>query len=285
MKLVLKNTAGISNARLNIVRKEVPCLDASWHYHAQYELIYLPQSSGIRFVGDNVSQFEPGDLVLIGPYLPHLWRNDIAASTAENPPKINTIIIKFTDDFIGTNTFAYPEFAGIQQLLEQSKFGISFGKCTRKKLHQLLCNIVNFSAAEQSIRLLGLLHQLSKSNDQQQLSTTDMRQYASEHSQRIDAVIKFISDNYANYISLEDVAEVACLTPNSFCRFFKKMTNKSFVRFLNEVRIRNASRLLVQQNLQVSDICYMVGYQSITNFNRQFKQIMGMTPISYRQSV
>jgi len=109
-----------------------------------------------------------------------------------------------------------------------------------------------------------------------------MRQYTTENSQRLDTVLKYISDNYASYINLNDVAEIACMTTNSFCRFFKKMTNKSFTRFLNEVRIRNASRLLVQDNLPVSDVCYMVGYKSIANFNKQFKQIMGTTPNGFR---
>ncbi|MEM9720379.1 MAG: AraC family transcriptional regulator, partial [Bacteroidota bacterium] len=103
-----------------------------------------------------------------------------------------------------------------------------------------------------------------------------------EHAHRIDTVLKFISDNYDSYLTLNDVADIACLTPNSFCRFFKRVTNKSFTQFLNEVRIRNAARLLVQKNLPISEICYMVGYRSITNFNRQFKEIIGNTPKQYR---
>ena len=112
-----------------------------------------------------------------------------------------------------------------------------------------------------------------------------MRQYATGTSQRLDAVIKYISDHYTSDISLQDVADIACLTTNSFCRFFKKMTNKSFTQFLNEIRIRNASRLLIQENLPVSEVSDMVGYNSITNFNRQFKQIMGCTPQAYRHAI
>lgn len=113
-----------------------------------------------------------------------------------------------------------------------------------------------------------------------------MRQYTAENSQQIDTAIKYISDNYSSYITLQDVSGIACMTTNSFCRFFKKMTNKSFTQFLNEVRVRNASRLLIQQeNLPVSEVGYAVGYKSITNFNRQFKQIMGSTPKGYTRTV
>ncbi len=141
--------------------------------------------------------------------------------------------------------------------------------------------IIELSPAEQSIRLLDLLNQLSLTKDKKILSSTDMRQYSSKNSERLDTVIKYISDNYINYIGLNDVADIACMTTNSFCRFFKKMTNKSFTQFLNEVRIRNATRLLVQENLPVSEVGYMVGYKSVTNFNRQFKQITGKTPKGY----
>lgn len=284
MKLILKNTDSFVNERLNITKKEIPCLDSSWHYHPQYELLYISQSNGIRFVGDSVSQFFPGDLVLVGPYLPHLWRND-ASYYSDDTNKVKTIVLKFTKDFIGDGTFNHPEFLEIHNLLEESKFGVSFGSSVGGDMHSELVNIIDLSPAEQSIKLLGLLNRLSITIDKNVLSSSDMRQYTTGNSQRLDEVIKYISDNYADYIGLQDVSDIACMTTNSFCRFFKKMTNKSFIRFLNEVRVRNASRLLVQNDIPVSEVCYMVGYKSITNFNRQFKEIMGSTPKGYRATI
>ena len=145
--------------------------------------------------------------------------------------------------------------------------------------------IIDLTPAQQCVKLLDILCRLSMTEEKCILSSSDMRQYTTDNSLRLDEVIKYISDNYANYIGLQDVADIACMTTNSFCRFFKKMTNKSFTRFLNEVRIRNASRLLVQNDFPVSEICYIVGYKSITNFNRQFKEIMGCTPKLYRQTL
>lgn len=282
MKLTLKNSDSSDNERLTIRKEEIPCMDSSWHYHPQYELLYISQSTGIRFVGDNVSPFVPGELVLVGPYLPHLWRNDPSYYSEVETIMVKTIVIKFQKNFIGEGTFNNPEFHEINHLLEQSSYGVSFGKKTSKKLNAELLGILDLSPAEQSIKLLDILCRLSLSVDKKMLSTTDMRQYTAEHSQRIDSILKYISDNYANEISLKDVSEVACMTTNSFCRFFKKTTNKSFTEFLNEIRVKNAARLLVQEDLPISDICVRVGYNSITNFYRQFVQIMGVTPKGYR---
>lgn len=285
MKLVLKNTGGIAQKRLHIVKNDLPCLDTVWHYHPEFELLYISQSSGSRFVGDNVASFSPGELVLVGPYLPHLWRNDTKYYEDGNYGKVQTIVLKFLRNFIGENTFDNPGFSAISQMLNRAKFGLCFNKEVSKEFHDDLIQIVDLTPTEQAIQLLHLLHRLSLKKDYTILSSTDMRQFTFEHSQRLDKVIKFISDNYAEPISLQDVSEIACMTTNSFCRFFKKKMNKPYTQFLNEVRIRNASRLLMQQDLPVMEICYKVGYSSITNFNKKFKEIMGCTPKKYRQSL
>ena len=285
MKLVLKSPESFVNERIHISCKERACLDTSWHYHPQYELLYVSKSSGIRFVGDSVSHFDVGDLVLVGSNLPHLWRNDASYYAEDSTKNVKTIVIKFLKDFLGEGTFNFPEFSSINQMLEEAKYGLYFKKNVSKKFHKELMEIVELSPANQSIKLLELLQKLSLVKSKEVLSSTDMRQYASEPSKRLDAVLKFISDNYASNIYLQDVADIACMTTNSFCRFFKKMTNKSFTQFLNEVRVRNASRLLLEDELSVTQVCYMVGYNSITNFYKQFKQIMGSTPNLYRQSI
>ena len=228
MKLVLKNTDSFVNERINIFKKEIPCLDSAWHYHPQYELLYVSKSTGIRFVGDSVAHFSPGDLVLVGAYLPHLWRNDVSYYSENEGIKVKTIVLKFLKNFIGEGTFENPEFAGIKHLLEESKYGICFGKEVSQKLHKELIKIVDLSPVEQSIKLLDILRRLSVTDDKKVLSSTDMRQYEAEYSHRLDSVLKYISDNYSNHISLSDVSDIACMTTNSFCRFFKKMTNKSF---------------------------------------------------------
>lgn len=285
MKLVRKKESGVVLNPLNITLKERPCLDSAWHYHPEYELLYITKSTGIRFVGDSVSQFQPGDLVLVGPYLPHLWRNDPDYYQTNYGAKVQTIVIKFYQDFLGPDFFSNPIFRQIKELLDASKYGVYFGQHIGKTLHHKLLNLVDHAPAFQAIKLLEILQLLAMVEDYQLLSSTDMRQRTSEDSGRLDAVLKYISDNYDQEINLADVSGIACMTTNSFCRFFKRHTNKSFTQFLNEVRIRNASRLLVQREASVSEISYSVGYKSITNFYRQFKLIMGSTPSEYRQAI
>ncbi|GAL82359.1 transcriptional regulator [Algibacter lectus] len=286
MKLVLKDSNCYINKRLTADERDIPCLDVAWHYHSQFELLYVTKSTGgIRFVGDSVAPFYPGELVLVGGYLPHLWRNDPEYYKDNNELRVKTIVIKFLKNFIGEDTFKNSAFSEINDLLDISKFGVSFGRSVSKKLHNELMEIPHLSPGEQSIKLLDVLYRLAKVEDKTLLSTSDMRQYTLDKPDRLDNVIRYISDNYAREISLTEISDIACMTTNSFCRFFKKMTNKSFTEFLNEVRIRNASRLLVQENLPISEICYAVGYKSIPNFNKQFKLIINCTPKEYRYSL
>ncbi|MBJ7881536.1 AraC family transcriptional regulator [Gelidibacter salicanalis] len=285
MKLVLKNADTNAYKKLSVSRRILPCLDVAWHYHPEFELIYITKSNGLRFVGDSVSAFQPGDLVLVGSYLPHLWRNDPSYYKEDSTEEVETIITKFTIDFLGNEIFKLPDFIEIKKLLDKSKFGICFGVETSLALHNEIVNLPNLSSVEQYIKILTILQKLSLTDDISILSSSDMRQSTTESSERIDTVLRYISDNYAANIGLDDIADVACMTTNSFCRFFKKTTNKSFTQFLNEVRIKNASRLLVQDDISVSSVCYAVGYNSITNFNKQFKQIMGVTPKSFREAI
>lgn len=287
MRLVLKRSEALLNKKLNVYKRVVPSFDAAWHYHKEIELLYISQSNGIRFVGDNVSPFFPGDLVLVGSHLPHLWRSDPSYYESKSTMKVKTIVTKFTKDFMGLDFFKNEEFYKVHKLLEASKFGLSFSKEVSDVLHDDIIKLPELSSVEQHISLLSILHKLSTVKDDYKstLSSSDMRQSISNGSGRIDNVLKFISDNYATNICLEDVANVACMTTNSFCRFFKKMTNKSFTQFLNEIRIRNASRILIQENLPVSEVCYLVGFNSMTYFNKQFKQIMGTTPKTYKVAI
>lgn len=287
MKLVLKKSDSVVEKKLNIYTRNVPCLDAVWHYHPEFELLYISKSNGIRFVGDSVAPFFAGDLVLVGSYIPHLWRNDPSYYKEDNTQSVNTIVTRFTNDFLGNEFFTKPEFYGISKLLEDCKFGLSFSKEISAPLHHSLTSLPELSKTEQHIRLLEILYKLSLVSENQRviLSSSDMSQTKSESSEKIDTVLKFISDNYASNISLDEISGVACMTTNSFCRFFKKMTNKSFTQFLNEIRIKNASRILVQDNIPISEVCYIVGFNSITNFNKQFKIIMGSTPKQFREAI
>ena len=279
MRLTRKMTESYLTQRINIFKRETPCLDESWHYHPQYELIYIDKGSGMRYVGDNVAQFSSGELVLVGTYVPHLWRNENGKN------RVHKIILQFAGDILSRETFKQEEFVSIHQLLNDSKLGISFGKSVIPKIHEQLLNMVDSSSTVKLLELLNILHQLSLTEDKQELSSVDMYQFTDKKAERLEEVIAYISNNYPSEIKLKDISEIAHMTPNSFCRFFKKQTGKSFSQFLNEVRIKNAVRLLDYSNMTIANICYSVGYNSLTNFYKQFKSIVGQTPNKYRMKV
>ena len=284
MKLQLKQSKSFFSEKLLSYQYDQPCLDASWHYHKEYELLYVSKGSGIRFVGDSVQEFNEGELVLVGAYLPHLWRNDLS-SKIDADSNVKIVVIKFLKDFIGKGVFENPEFYAVKDMLKSADLGVLFSKETSQEFKDRLLGFDNLNAPEKSIELLSLLHELSQEKIEKQISTLDMRQYSSENGSKLDEVMKFISINYASSISLKDVAEIACMTENSFCRYFKNLTKKSFVKFLNEVRIRNAAKLLVSTNKSISEIAMEVGFPSITNFNKQFKIVQSETPKIYRERI
>lgn len=220
MHVNLEQSATVFNKKLTIEKRIVPSFNVAWHFHSEFEIVYVAESNGIRFVGDNVSPFFPGDLVMVGSLLPHLWRNDPSYYNEENPEDskaVKTIVIKFTKDFLGDNFFRIVEFQKINKLLESSKFGLFFGEKISRNLHDTIVGLSDLPITEQYIRFLDVLYQLSlvDEKDKKVLSSSDMRQSATENSERIDVVLRYISDNYASQISLNDISNY-CMHDNEF---------------------------------------------------------------------
>lgn len=277
MKPFLKNDNSVFKKQIVVLERTIPCLDDNWHYHPEYELIFITKSKGIRFVGDSVSQFKPGDLVIVGPYLPHLWRNDPEFINVD----VKTYVIKFDKSFLGEHTFEKSVFFKINDLLKKSNKGVLFSKSTTEKVKNLIFSFDELDVTTQYIKLLEVLDVLSRDENAHQLSMSTMSLDEDPNMNRMDKVLNYISENYARKISLDDISKVACMTTNSFCRFFKNNTDKSFVQFLNEVRIRNAVRILTIKDMTISEVCFAVGYNSKANFNVQFKSFMGCSAKEY----
>ncbi|MGI9552067.1 MAG: AraC family transcriptional regulator [Aurantibacter sp.] len=269
------------NTRVNsffVKRVKEPVFDSNWHFHEEYELIYIIKGQGIRLVGDNLSNFQSGELVLVGPNIPHLWRS------TENVFLADRIVIKFDQLPGGVNFFSLPEFSKIRSLLNKSETGISFGGRTRGDVHDDIIDLSNSDGADKWIFLMRILNTLSESKDTKELSSPYMKISPLKlEENRLSKVIAFISENYMKDIVLEDVADIASMTIQSFCRFFKKRTNKTFVQFLNEYRIGKACVFLIENRMPISDICYELGFNSTTNFNRIFKKQYACTPMEYRK--
>ena len=278
MKLVYKKDETGPIRSFFVKRVKEPVLDINWHFHEEYELIYIIKGHGIRLVGDNLTNFQSGELVMVGPNIPHLWR------TSEGIDDVDRIIIKFDELPNGSDIFSLPEFAEIRTLLKKAGKGISFGSDVCKQIHSYLIEMTENEGASKWICLLNVLQILAKSDDFETLTSSHMKIVPNNlQENRFSKIIEYISENYYQDISLEKIADIASMTVPAFCRYFKRQTNKTFVQFLNEYRIGKGCVLLVDNKLTISQIWVELGFNSSTNFNRAFRNLYHCTPKEYRK--
>jgi AraC-like DNA-binding protein len=262
----------------------LPYYPTPWHYHPEYELVLVVKSTGQRIVGDWIENFSDGDLVFMGPNLPHVYTNDPAYYEGNPDLLAEAIVVHFREDSFGRNFFSLPEMILVNKLFDQSKFGLKILGETRQRVAGMMHDMLGRSGHQRLIWLLTILEILSLSDDLLPLASPGfVQQPNTSGTDRITRVYEYIMTNFRRGISLTSVAEIASMSPPSFCRFFKACTRKSFSHFLNEVRIGYACKLLLEDKLNISQICYESGYNNISNFNRQFRKITGTSPLHYKK--
>jgi AraC-like DNA-binding protein len=260
-----------------------PYYPTPWHYHPEFELVLVVKSTGKRTVGDHEDYFSDGDLVLMGPNMPHAYQNDPVYYEGNPSLTAEAIVVHFKEDFLGKEFFHLPEMIPVAKLLDKSKFGLKILGNTRKQVAELMHEMEELNGQRRIIHLLSILEILSLSEELQLLANPGfVQKYAVSGDDRITKVHKYIMANFKRDISLADVAEVANMSITSFCRFFKACTRKSFSHFLNEIRVGYACKLLVEEEHNISRICYESGFNNMSNFNRQFKKITSRSPLQYR---
>ncbi|RZS98126.1 AraC family transcriptional regulator [Cecembia calidifontis] len=253
-----------------------------WHYHPEFELVYIIQSKGARFIGDSIKPFQEGELVLIGEGLPHMWQNDPEYFEKDSRLKAEAITIHFRKDFAGGSLLEIPEMIAVQQMLERAKQGLVFDQETSSTARQKMMEVHESEGFSRLMLFFELLNILAGCKNFQQLSTKGFVHPSEKNGDlRIDKVYSFTYNNFRKNISLEEVADVANLNPTAFCRFFKKHTKKNYSKFLNEIRIGYACKLLLEEGLNISEVGYESGFNNLSNFNRQFKSLIGVSPSQY----
>ena len=255
---------------------------APYHFHPEYELTLILKGKGMRFVNHNMEDYVIGDLVLLGSNLPHCWKTD---DIIEGEINAHSIVIQFSKDFLGEQLFLKPEFSSIQELLQRSGNGIRFSEeiqcITKKRMIALVEEENNF---KQLISFLEILHDLSTTESFKLLSNDTVNaQQSLVDKQRINPVFTYIVENFKKSVSLNVAAEIANMTPNAFCRYFKKITRKTFMETVISYRINYAVQQLVHTNQLVSQICFDSGFTDISHFYKLFKTKMKMSPLSYRK--
>lgn len=251
-----------------------------WHYHPEIELVYVNGGAGKRQIGSHVSYFRDGDLILIGSNLPHC-----GFITKDTGNKSQTVI-HMKKDFLGNDFFNIPEMVKIQNLLEMAKSGIAFSGKTKKKLGEKMEVMEYQSDFQRLLSMLNILNELAISEEYTVLNAEGFTMQSEvKDNDRINVVFNHVKNNFKEEIPLEEIADLVSMTVPSFCRYFKKITHKTFTQFVNEYRLVHASKLLAEQPMSITEVCYESGFNNFSHFNKSFKAFTGQNPSEYRNQL
>ncbi len=279
-----KNTTSLGHSFL-IEKFTVPHTYDIWHHHTELEFLHIVKGSGTRFIGDSIESFTDGDLVLVGPNLPHVWRSDKCYYDSDPQIRVEVILTQFLPDFLGKDFLNLSEMHELKIFLEDANQGVQIIGTTREMASERLFEILNLHGSQKLMAFISLLADLASSKSYRKLTTSGFSNtYQSRGSSRINKVHDFIMNNFMEDISLAQAAEIASMNETAFCRFFKNSTLKTFTQFLNEVRIGYACKLLLNEDLNVASVGFESGFKNIPYFNRVFKCTLGITPQQYQKS-
>jgi AraC-like DNA-binding protein/quercetin dioxygenase-like cupin family protein len=256
------------------------CNRPHWHFHPEYEIVYISNGRGKRHIGDHISYFEDGDLIFLGPNLPHF------GFTEEVFEEHMEIVVQMKEDFLGNEFLKKPEMGAIQQLFERSRQGLSFNGQLKQDIGKRLQGMLRQNGFDRLIELLGILQDMAQSTEYEMLNASGFALEVNAQDQdRMEAVYKYVQENFQEEVSLEKAARLVSMTVPAFCRYFKKLTRKTFSQFVNEFRIAHACRLLGDESQTIASVSFDSGFNNLSHFNRQFKQITGLNPRDYRKSL
>ncbi len=284
MKPLLEKSIESLNQSYLVKKLQEPFFDPNWHFHPHYQLFTVIKGTGTRFIGDDIRHFEEGDTVFLGPNMPHLWRSDRNYFEKESQLQTEGIVVYFKEDFLGNDFFEKPEMFDIKSFLKNSERGLDITGTLGAEMVNDLKELLGLTGFEGISKLLNILHKLSVTNDYQYISSSN---YTNTHkiseTERMRIVHEYVLKHFKENINLSTVANLSNMTEAAFCRYFKSRTNKTFSDFVKEIRIGNACKMLQNEQKSISQICYESGYNTLSNFNNQFKSLKGVSPLQYQK--
>lgn len=262
----------------------VPYINNRWHYHPEIELIHFKKGEGTQFIGDNIKRFKSGDIVLVGSQLPHYWRFDDSFFDENTRQQADIRVAHFCENFWGDQFLQLPENLNIKSALEKGKRGLQITGKTRTKVAEIMDLLLHADGSQRIILLIEALNIIADCKQLLTLSSIGFKHDLVEaENDRVNAIYDYSLKNYKRKIQLEEIANVANISPNSFCRYFKSRTRKTYSQFLIEIRVGQACKLLIENNLSIKQLCYESGFNNFTSFHKYFKLITGKSPLSYQK--
>ena len=284
MKPLLEKSIENLNQSYLVKTLKEPFFDPNWHFHPHYQLFTVIKGTGTRFIGDDIRHFNIGDTVFLAPNMPHLWRSDREYFEKDSQLMTEGIVVYFKEDFLGSEFFEKSEMYDIKTLLKKSERGLDLTGQLKEELVDDLKNLPFDSGFQGIIKILSILDKLSKSTDYQYIaSTTYSNTHKISETERMRRVHEYVLKHFKENINLSTVASLSNMTDAAFCRYFKSRTNKTFSDFVKEIRIGNACKMLQDENKSISQTCYESGYNTVSNFNNQFKSLKGVSPKQYQK--
>lgn len=256
-----------------------------FHAHPELELVIILEGYGTRIIGDTVEPFEAGDMVFIGSNVPHVWLSDDVFYKENSKLHSRVIVTYFNPDKFKEVFESVKEFSSINEMIRQASKGIRIFGETRNIIADKLFDLSTKSGFQKIEGLLQILHLISISQERSFIINKELEETEPQYSDRLIEVIKFIKENLHNQISLKQVSEIACMTEQSFCRFFRNRTKKSFSQYLLDQRISYACSLLIQTDKSISEISDLCGYKSSSHFCKVFKDQINQSPYQYKRSL
>jgi AraC-like DNA-binding protein len=262
---------------------KAPHFDPNWHFHPEYQLFIVLKGTGTRFIGDHVQAFSAGDLVLTGPNLPHLWRSDLEYFEGNKKLSTEGIVIYFSADFFGSQWLQKTEMYRLRQLLFKAERGMEILGRTAEKLKRMMVQLLTKKDFESLLHLLSILQALAGTDEYRLLANERYSNSLKESdTERMNRVHAYVMKNFREKITLDEVAALANMTPSSFSRYFRTHANKTFSEFLTGIRIGYSCKLLIDKKMNIRQACFDSGFNTLSNFNRQFKAFTQYTPLAYR---
>ena len=283
MKILQTEISAGTGSHLSLVQRNDSFFNSQFHFHPELELVYITESFGKRIIGDSIDKFSKNDMVFIGSNLPHVWLNDKSFYKGQASQKAKAIVLYFNKNIFSKEFYEMNEFSAIRELFQNAEKGMCINGKTKDLVGKKLKALLQKKDFEKIIGMFEIMQILAHSKEVCFITSDGYnRQLHNYEKDRLADVYKFVKENFKGNISLNTIANISNLTPQSFCRLFKKRTNKSFIEYLNEVRIAAACKYLLNTDWSISEIAYNCGYKTVSNFNKLFKSTTGSSPKIYR---